>query len=310
MVSTMRRRSAVLAMAGVAAAQWLQTSAPAQAAVPVSMVGWWTRSPSPPPVPDGGIAVGLAPDGEVSVGAIQLDTAGGAEAAVVSLLETGGRGQQAATIQVCTTSDSWSNAAGDDLDDAPRATCPADPILFTRGDDGTWTADVAPLVAGQRGPLSLMVLPAPAPESVPGVAAAPPFELAFDQPTVEGGVVPEGPSTDATPTPSAAAPRESSAPAERPLVAPPPTLRSPPEPAPDPVQAPALTPVTDEVAAGLPSSAVGATDGGPSRLAVLGFVLASLVAGAAAAGVHWAHAAGLFERVVPNRGGLQLPPPD
>src|SRR5690349_16301153 len=76
---------------------------PANAAVPVSQVGWWTRSPSPPTVPEGGLTVGVAPDGNLSVAAIGLETAGGAESAKVTLKETtDSQGAPTASLQVCT----------------------------------------------------------------------------------------------------------------------------------------------------------------------------------------------------------------
>ena len=310
MASTSARRSSVLAIAGIALAQWLGPSVPAQAAVPVSMVGWWTRSPSPPVVPEGGIAVGLAPDGNVSVGAIQVDTAGGAETAVISLRETAGRGQQAASVQVCTTTDEWSTASGDDLDQAPRATCPGDPILLTRGDDGTWSADLASLFAGQRGALSVMVLPAPAPASIPGIAAAPPFELAFDKPAVNGSVFPERSASSESATSPATSAGGSSAPV-RPIT---PSSVVPPDglevARPLSAPRPAVTPPAQDVINNLPLRATVGTDAGPSRFAVIGFVLASLLTGVAAAGTHWAHAAGVFNRLLPSGGGPTMPPPD
>src|SRR4051794_35727168 len=140
-----------LAAVGVAMASSLGGFTPAHAAVPVSKVGWWTRSPSTPTVPDGGLTVGVAPDGNLSVAAIGLDTAGGAAQAKVTLKETSdSQGAQAASLQVCTTSDEWAAGGKGDLATAPRPTCPQDPLLLKRADDGTWTADAASLIASQH----------------------------------------------------------------------------------------------------------------------------------------------------------------
>src|SRR5437016_2832080 len=102
-----------LGWAGVAFVLACSAFAPAaHAAVPVTKVGWWTRSPAPPTVPSGGISVGEAPDGNLSVAAIEVDTGGGASTPKLSLSEAGGQAQQAATLQVCTTTDGWTAANG------------------------------------------------------------------------------------------------------------------------------------------------------------------------------------------------------
>jgi hypothetical protein len=147
-----RRGWPALAAVAVATAATLGGSTPARAAVPVTKVGWWTRSPSPPAVPEGGLSVGVAPDGNLSVAAIGLDTAGGAAQAKLALKETSdSQGAQAASLQVCTTSDDWGAESGGDITTAPRPTCPEQPLLLQRAADGTWTADAAPLVADQHG---------------------------------------------------------------------------------------------------------------------------------------------------------------
>src|SRR5689334_5332555 len=96
-------------------------SAPAaHADVPVGSVGWWTRSPAPPTVPQGGLTVGESPDDDLSVAAIRLSTGeGGATGVSITLTESGGEAQQAASLQVCTTADAWNAAAGDPIELAP-----------------------------------------------------------------------------------------------------------------------------------------------------------------------------------------------
>lgn len=320
MQRTKVRTWAMLALGSIALAGGAGAWTDAQAAVPVSAVGWWTRSPSPPTVPDGGIAVGVAPDGDLSVAAIKLDTAGGAAQAKLSLKESDAQGAEAASLQVCTTSDEWSAAKGDELDAAPRATCPAEPVLLTRASDGTWTADVASLIASQQGEVSIMVLPAPAPAptpaTVPGVDAAPPFQIAFDKPVVDGSVLPDT-SSDASGSTTdsyASAPASSSFSTPAYSVASSPALSSVGNEASavlPPTQAPAsvTSPDAGGGQASFPVRSIGTETTGPSGLVVLGFVLLSLLVGGAAATLRWASEAGVFERLLPSGGGGMQPPP-
>jgi hypothetical protein len=158
----------------------------AHAEVPVSQVGWWTRSPTPPTVPEGGISVAAAPDGPLTVGAVLLDAGGGASGASVRLVETGGEGQQLGGLQVCPTSSAWSPAEAGAMADAPKDDCASATVAMARGDDGTWTADVQSLVDGKTGPVGLIVLPA---------AGSVAFQVTFAPPIVDGSVTDESDSS-------------------------------------------------------------------------------------------------------------------
>jgi hypothetical protein len=306
-----------LAAVAVATASTLGGFTPARAAVPVSKVGWWTRSPSPPAVPEGGLSVGVAPDGNLSVAAIGLETAGGAAQAKVTLKETSdSQGAQAASLQVCTTSDEWGAESGGDITTSPRPTCPKDPLLLKRADDGTWSADVASLIASQHGEVSIMIVPAPSAAPVPGVQTAA-YQVSFDKPVVDGSVLPDTSSSSSSDSfasdtstqsnPSFAAPETSieSSPAFGAPVGNNPSAVLP------PTQAPAA--VTSSNAGGgqvsFPVNAIGADTKNPSRIVIIGFVLLSLLVGAAAAAVRWGQEQGVFERLLPSGGSGMLQPP-
>src|SRR3954447_13898011 len=89
-----------LALGGLASAMIFGAPVAAHADVPIKQVGWWTRSPAPPTVPDGGVSVGAAADGDLTVAAVQIDAGGGASGANLHLVETNGGGQLAG-LQVC-----------------------------------------------------------------------------------------------------------------------------------------------------------------------------------------------------------------
>ena len=293
---------------------------PAHAAVPVSQVGWWTRSPSPEAPPDGGIAVGEAPDGNLSVAAIRISTGGGASGAKLTLAESGGQGQEAASLQVCTTEDGWNSAAGDPIDVAPRPTCPTDPVLLARDANGSWTADLTTLVTGKTGDVSLMIVPGPSPAPVPGVAAGA-FQVAFTPPTVDGTVAPE--TSDSSSSSSSGfetSPEPSSFPAPAPYTPPAysvessPALGAPVGNAPSVVlpstQAPAA--VNSQQAGGgqasFPVNDVGAAKKPTSKWVILGFIVLSVLIGGAAAAVRSMQEKGTFDRFIPSGGGSLLPP--
>lgn len=319
MRGTKVRRWSLLAALGVVLTSSVGGFTPANAAVPVTQTGWWTRSPAPPTVPDGGLAVGVAPDGNVSVGAIKLDTAGGATSAKVTLKESDGQGQQAASLQVCTTNDEWNGAKGDDLATAPRATCPEKPVLLTRNDDGTWTADVASLIASQSGEVSIMIVPAPSAAPVPGVQTGA-FQVSFDKPVVDGAVLP---ATDTSSSSSGSdifgadtAPSSSGsfdAPAysveTSPAFAPVGNTPSAVQPA-----AQADSTLSSPNAGGgsvtFPVRSVGAPGKKTSKATVVGIILLSMLIGAAAAALRSAQEKGVFERLIPSGGGSSLKLPD
>jgi len=156
---------------------------PAQADVPVDKVGWWTRAAVPPSVTDGGIAVGVAPDGALTVGAIELSVGAGASGTSLRLVETAGEGQQVAAIQACPTGNGWSaDKGGDPATSAPKDQCSIAAVPFRRSDDGSWSADLDPLAAGKSGELSIMVVPAA------GQTPVGAFQISFAPPIVGGEV--------------------------------------------------------------------------------------------------------------------------
>ena len=197
------RRTLVAGIIGVVLVVGFPSAARAE--VPVSQVGWWTRSPTPPAVPDGGISVGAAPDGALTVGAVLVDAGDGASGASLRLVPaSGSAGAEVAGIQVCPTSAAWSPAEGESLEDAPKDECAATSVPMTRGEDGTWTADVQKLLDGETGDVGLIVLPA---------ADAVAFQLSFAPPMVDGSVSEGGASTQTETTTAAnTAPSMSSSP--------------------------------------------------------------------------------------------------
>lgn len=307
---------------------------PARADVPVTKVGWWTRSPQPPSVPTGGIAVGDAPDGYLSVAAISLDTGGGASGAHVTLAESDGQGQQAASLQACPTSDKWSPANGDGLASAPRPQCnSSSPTLLTRDSSGNWTADLTPLLAGQTGSVSIMIVPGPPAAALPGSTETQAFQVSFSPPKVDGTVAPAsdtssssasdssfgagaGTSTVASDTGSA-----TSLPAATTYSIPStptdlstPSVAAPTPPPAQPSPAPAATPAPAASTAGggqfsFPIRTAGAHTKPKSRLVILAWVALSCLVGAAAAGWRWAQQEGVFERVALFGRGTQILPP-
>jgi hypothetical protein len=263
-------------------------------------------------VPDGGVAVGQAPDGNLSVAAIQVDTGGGASSPKLSLSEAGGQGQQAATLQVCTTADGWISANGGDYGIAPRATCPQTPLAMARDSNGTWSADLSSVLAGKSGEVSLMIVPGPTPAALPAGAQPGAFQITFNPPAGAGTTAPSpaessdtqgaftAPSYDTTPAPNLAL---SGSEVPTPQL----NLGQQPE-AVTPSATPAVTSVGGQAA--IPIRTPSTPKPNRSRLVIIGwFVLASAV-GAAAAGWHWARDAGAFDRLTAlrARGGL-LPPP-
>jgi hypothetical protein len=262
----------------------------AGAEVPVSQVGWWTRSPSPPTVPDGGISVGAAPDGALTVGAVLVDTGDGASGASLRLVEaSGGAGAQVAGIQVCPTSSSWSAAEGGPMADAPKDDCASASVAMTRGEDGSWTADVQKLLDGKTGDVGLVVLPA---------ADAVAFQLSFAPPIVDGSVTEgsSGSETDTSTTPSFEPAPSSSSSYVAPEPPSTPSFVAPVAPAPEPAVQPSA-PISDgssATAAAVPfdPAAAGLTPGGGggshvTKAMLLFWYLLAMAVGAAVAGITW-----------------------
>src|SRR5205823_4401247 len=123
-------------------------------------VGWWTQSPAPGTPPAGGIEVGAAPSGAVSVAAMRFDLQGGATSATVQLAEANPNsgGAPVAALQACLTSSSWQAASGGAYDQAPQAQC-GNAVQLTRDSSGVWRGDLMPLLNGKTDSVSVMIVP-------------------------------------------------------------------------------------------------------------------------------------------------------
>jgi hypothetical protein len=281
------RRAIAIGIVGVA----LVLGAPgtARADVPISQVGWWTRSPSPPTVPEGGIAVGAAPDGALTVGAVLLDAGDGATGATLRLVQTGGQGAQLAGIQVCPTTADWAAGEGEAMDKAPKDECASASVAMALGEDGTtWTADVQKLVDGKTGSVGLIVVPAP------GSVA---FQLAFAPPSVAGSVS-EGSSEDVSSSDQSFATTPVTEASSSPSfdVAPPPATT----PATTATTVPAVQPIATpteqpQLAAGLPARSSSDPERGVTKLTVLAWYVIAAAVGAAVSGLTWLRANGRLE---------------
>ena len=307
----------------------------ARAAIPVTKVGWWTKSPSPAGPPQGGIEVGAAPDGNLSVAALEIDAGGGASGAKLTLTESGGQAQQAATLQACPTSDSWASATGGALTDAPRAQCPTTPYALTRDSSGNWTIDLTPLLAGKTGPTSVMIVPGPPPAALPGGAQPAAFQVAFNPPTVDGTTLPatdtssgssslsSGNDTSTSPAdvsstystvPSysvASSPAYSGGTGITPSAVLPatPTTAAPVAATGAPASAaPSVNPAGGGQVA-FPIRAAGTRAKPTSRGSIVAFLGLSLLVGVGAGGWHWARGEGILERLIPAGRGRSLLPP-
>lgn len=315
----------------------LGATAPARAAVPVSKVGWWTRSPSPAGPPQGGIEVGAAPDGNLSVAAFELDTGGGASGAKLTLTESGGQGQQAAALQACPTADQWAAASGGDISLAPRAQCPSQPYALTRDSSGNWTVDLTALLAGKTGPVSVMIVPGPAAAALPVGAQPAAFQVAFNPPAVDGTTLPATDSSTSASSSSGLSSGADTSGASATSTASTPSYSVASSPAYGgsgtgasailPTSSPDTTPAAPAPAAPAPApaSVAPSTAGGAqltfpirpssthtkakSPLVIVGWFFLSCVVGAGAAGWRWARQSGVLDRLLPSGRGANLLPP-
>jgi hypothetical protein len=258
-------------------------------------IGWWTRSPVQS-APDGGFAVGTAPDGPTSVAAVRLDLGEtGVTAASLSAREAGGTLQALAGLRVCFAATPWTAADGGPLADAPAADCSNQAVRLTRADNGAWTADVTPFTNGRTGLIALAVVPEPDASAVPGLPST--YDVQFDTPTLAAAAAPPTPPA-APPPPLALAP----APAEEvagffaPL-APPDT-----PPITDPPALLAGVPRTDDAFAVAPALPPEPGEPSPWRVGVLlpVFLVAALI-GATAGLARWSVVSGPIKRLVPER---------
>ena len=221
MKRTLRLALVVALLGAVAAAD--AGSDPARAAgATITEIGWWTRTPSTT-TPEGGFQIAKAPDGPQSVAALRVQVDGEVQGALLILFETaGGYRQNDAVIEACPTSAPWAAAAGGPIEEAPAPDCTNKLSLSRNGTIGSWTVDLAPLLQGAAGPVSIVLTPGtattitppqppsvPAPVPLPGAPAAPapavpaPVELGFTVEFARAEMPASGGSSDApSPTPS------------------------------------------------------------------------------------------------------------
>lgn len=144
----------------------------------ISKVGWFTRNPAAS-APEDGFNVGNAPDGPVSVAAIEVTSTTGLRRAVLILAEEGGIQADSAKLAVCMTPNEWNAGPAQPMDAAPKAECESNQVELSRNAaSSSWAADVTSLVGDieDEGSVSLMVVPS-------GDAAVPlGFEVRFQKP--------------------------------------------------------------------------------------------------------------------------------
>lgn len=186
------RRS--LGIAAVLALAWsVGGASSAGAAGEITELGWWTRSPLSS-APDGGFAVGAAPDGVTAVAALRVDVGGGVETLVLEV-EAASDAVALGSLEVCLAPDGWTAASAGALDDAPATACEGPSVPFARAGTGTaFRADVSSLVQSASGAVSLAVVPIAGSGTVP-------YEVTFEPPAATATGASGAPSTP-TPTPS------------------------------------------------------------------------------------------------------------
>jgi hypothetical protein len=293
------RASAAVAICLAVALSGTSPTGSAAAEPAVVEVGWWTRLPTQS-APDGGFAVGVAPDGPTSVAAIRLELGDtGVSSASVDVTEAGGTLQALAGLRVCAATSPWTAAAGGPLTDAPAADCSNQAVRLTPGAGGAWQADISPFTAGRTGIISLVVMPEPDSVVAAGLPSA--YDVQFEAPHVAAAIAPAAvPAAESAPAPVAGAIPEPSPGFFAPLAPPPDDA-----PLPSAIGAPADsgTPPLD-----LPTAlAPAADDDGPSpwrwQLLLWLVVLAALVGGAAGA-LRWSVVSGPLGALVPKRNPL------
>jgi hypothetical protein len=174
----------------------------ADAAGSVTGVGWWTRSPIAS-APDGGVTVGNAPDGPLSVAAVEIDLGkDGMTTATLNLEQTGGQPPAAGQLVACVIGGFEPTEAGA-IAEAPATTCDATQTSVT-GNGTKWTLNLSDLVADRKGTVGIALVPASGSTAV--------WELQFDKPAFTGtaarpttsGSTQSRPTTATTTAPSTA----------------------------------------------------------------------------------------------------------
>lgn len=248
--------------------------------------GWWWRAqagllladlPPPPDVPEGGIAVELAPDGANAVAAVRYRLEAGETDPVLVLTPASEQGE--AAVDACPAAAFWSPARAGVWDERPAPDCDAGRVAGERADDG-----------GFRWPLSALVRDGGVLDVVLVPAGSAPFRVTFEAPTdrslettretpsfapppVPPPLASDGGSSRTAPPPSVGGSFEAPrfAPAEPPPVTAPPPLTDPAE-EPPPLAAPPAAPALAAPTAG-PVPVAGA--GSPSA-GTVGALLAAL----------------------------------
>lgn len=211
--------------------------------------GWWWRGqsgllmelPPPPTVPEGGLSVAVAPDGDVAWSAVRFQMDESESAPMLVLTVANDLGGQVAAIDACLANVRWRGGVAQRWDTRPQPQCDDGAVAGVRSEDGaTWTWDLATLV-GEDGQVDVMLVPG---------ADAQSFQQDFDAPTdasLETTVTPTGP--DPVAPPPVVPPAQDSAPpppatpdaAPAPLP-PPPVAVAPPSAASPPAPPPAVAP--------------------------------------------------------------------
>lgn len=129
-------------------------------AASITKLGWWTRNPASQ-APADGFNVQRAPDGAVSLAAVEVVAGDRLQSATLILTESGGVRQGDAVLQVCATPNVWKAGPAQPWAEAPKPECERAGVDLTRNaTSGTWAADVLSLLNDiDDGPVSLMVVP-------------------------------------------------------------------------------------------------------------------------------------------------------
>lgn len=163
-------RNPALLVAVVAALVWSVTGlGTASASGELTDIGWWSRNPLSS-APEGGFAVGAAPDGPTAVAALRIDLGDGVETLVLDVSPTTDL-SALASLEVCVGDDGWAPASPGPFAEAPTTTCAGAAVPFARAGEG-WRADVSSLVQGSSGSVSIAVVPTAGSGAVP-------FEVSF-----------------------------------------------------------------------------------------------------------------------------------
>jgi hypothetical protein len=260
-------------------------AAPASAAGSVTAVGWWTRSPVAS-APEGGLTIGNAPDGPLSVAAVAVDLGtSGVSSATLSLEQAGGAAVPGpGQLVACVVGGSFPPDAGAPIEEAPATTCDATqaPVAVN---GTTWTVNVGELVGDKRGAVGIALVPATGSASVWDLQLAKPTFTAT--PASGGG---GGPSSAGSPFQSVAPSSSSPTPSARPssssfAVAKPPTVAAPRTPASTVAPSPSTTVADEGETAFVARPATATSTGRPIGQAVT-LVLIAAVVGTGAGLVH------------------------